>query len=114
MRAWTTGASEQLGDEVLAEQPDRTPLDRLGGMGVPVADASGHAAEQVPRDDPTAVVGDPADVHRGRVPRGLDDVDVVEEEVHLHGSCTVAADSGARHGRSATRRQSARRWYLVT
>ena len=77
---------EKLGDEVLAQQPHRAPVDRLGGEGVAVAEQSGHAAEEVPRHDAAAVVGDATDIHRCRVPGGLDDLDVVEEKVHLHSS----------------------------
>ena len=77
---------EKLGDEVLAEQAHGAPVDRLGGEGVAVAELSRHAAEEVPRHDAAAVVGDATNIHRCRIPGGLDDVDVVEEKVHLHSS----------------------------
>ncbi len=76
-----------------------------------VAQLSGHAAEQITRYDAAAVVGDPTDVDGGGIPRGLNDMDVVEEEVHLHGS-------HGRHrgdGSAGVPRlpPSARRWYRV-
>ena len=77
---------EQLGDEVLAQQADGAALHRLGGVDVPVAHMRGHAAEQVPGHDSPAVVGDASDLDGGRVPDRLDHLDVVEEEVHGHGS----------------------------
>ena len=102
---------EQLGDEVLTEQPHRAPVDRLGGIGVAVADQSGHAAEEVTGHDPAAVVGDAAILDRGRVPGGLNDLDVVEEEVHLHGS--HGRRTAEEHGRLRRLPPSARRWYRV-
>ena len=80
------GSIEELGDEVLAQQPHRSPLDRFGGVGMAVAQLSRHAAEQVSGHHAAAVVGDPTDVDGGGNPRGLNDMDVVEEEVHLHWS----------------------------
>ena len=77
---------QQLRDEVLAQQPDGAALDRLGRVGVAVADETGHAAEEVPGHDPPAVVRDATDLHRGEIADGLDDLDVVEEEVHGHTS----------------------------
>ena len=79
-------AVDQLGDEVLANEADRAALHRLCGMGVPVADEAGDATEQVPRHHPPAVVGDAADEDGGGVAHRLDHLDVVEEEVHGHGS----------------------------
>ena len=75
---------DELGDEVLAQQPDGTAVHRLGGVDVAVADPAGNAAEEVPGHDPPAVVRDPADLHGGGVADGLDHLNVVEEEVHGH------------------------------
>ena len=75
---------DQLGDEVLAQEADGATIDRLGGVGVPVADAAGDAAEEVTGDDPAAVVRDAADLDRRGVADGLDHLYVVEEEVHGH------------------------------
>ncbi len=77
---------EQLGDEVLAQQPDGTAFHRLARVGVPVADQAGHAAEEIAGHDPAAVVRDAADLHRREVADRLEHVYVVEEEVHGHGS----------------------------
>ena len=77
---------EQVGDEVLAQEADGTALDCLGGVGVTVAHVAGDTAEEVPRHHPTAVVGDASDRDRGGVADRLDHLDVVEEEVHGHGS----------------------------
>ena len=82
---------EKLGDEVLAQQAHCAPVHRLGGEGVAVAELSRHAAEEVPRHDPAAVVGDATNIHRCRIPGGLDDFDVVEEKVHLHSSARSPA-----------------------
>ena len=79
----------KFGDEVLAQEADGTPLHGVEGEGVSVAHHSRDTAEEVARPDPPAVVRDPADQHGRRVPHRLNDVDVVEEEVHGHG----------RHGR---------------
>ena len=75
---------EQLGDEVLAQQPDGTALYRLTRVGVPVTDLAGHAAKQIPGHHSSAVVRDAADFHRREVTDRLDDLYVVEEEVHGH------------------------------
>ena len=77
---------EQLGNEVLAQEADRAALDRLAGIGVPVARQPGHATEEVAGNDPAAVVRDASHLHRGRVPDRLDHLDVVEEDVHGDGS----------------------------
>ena len=84
IRVCTTSCVDELGNEVLAEEADGAPVHRLGGMGVAVTDAAGHAAEEVTGDDPTAVVRDAADLDRGGVADGLDHLYVVEEEVHGH------------------------------
>ena len=75
---------DQLGNEVLAQEADGAAVHRLGGVDVPVADAAGHATEEVPGNDPAAVVRDPPDLDRGGVTDGLDHLYVVEEEVHGH------------------------------
>ena len=75
---------DELGNEVLAQEADGTAVHRFGGVDVPVADAAGHAAEEVPGHDPPTVVRDPADLDRGGVADGLDHLYVVEEEVHGH------------------------------
>ena len=62
------GPVEQLGDEVLAQEPDRAPVDGLGGVVVAVRDQSGHAAEQVSGHHPSAVMGNAPDLHRCGVP----------------------------------------------
>ncbi len=80
------GPIQQFGDEVLTEQPDGSPVDRVGRKRMPVGDKTGHAAEEVTGHDPTTVVRNAADVDCGRVSRCLNDFDVVEEKVHLHGS----------------------------
>ena len=84
IRVCTTSCSIELGNEVLAEKADGTAVHGLRGVHVPVADASGHAEEEVARDDPAAVVRDTADLDRGGVADGLDHLNVVEEEVHGH------------------------------
>ena len=79
-------AVEQVWDEVLTQQADRPALHGLGGVDVPVAHVAGNTAEEVPRHDPAAVVGDAADVDGRGVTDRLDHLYVVEEEVHRHGS----------------------------
>jgi hypothetical protein len=77
---------EQLGDEVLTEQPDGPALDRFGRIGVTVGDQSRNTTEQVAGDDAPAVVRDAPNVNCGRIPGCLNDLNIVEQEVHLHGS----------------------------
>jgi hypothetical protein len=55
-------------------------------MLVPVADVTGDATEEISGHHPATVVRDPADIDRREVADGLEDLYVVEEEVHRHGS----------------------------
>ena len=75
---------DQLRNEVLTQETDGAPVHRLGGMGVPIADVAGDAAEEVAGDDPATVVRDAAHLDRRRVADGLNHLYVVEEEVHGH------------------------------
>ncbi len=77
---------QQVGDEVLAQEPDRAPVDRLGGVHVAVADVARHAAKEVSGYDPPAVVGDATHLDGGGVADRLDHLYVVEEKVHGDGS----------------------------
>jgi hypothetical protein len=80
-------ATQQLRDEVLTEHADSASLDGLPGVAVPVTHDPRNATEEVARNHPSAVVGDATHLDGGRVPtHGLEHVDVVEEEVHRHGS----------------------------
>ena len=79
-------AVEQVRNEVLAQEADGTALDCLCRVGVTVAHVAGDTAEEVTRHHATAVVGDASDRDRGGVADRLDHLDVVEEEVHGHGS----------------------------
>jgi hypothetical protein len=75
---------DQLGDEVLAKEPDGATVHRFSGVRVPVADTPGDATEEVAGHNPATVVRDPADLHRRGVADGLNDLYVVEKEVHGH------------------------------
>ena len=97
---------------MFAEQSDGSPVHRVGGKRVAVGDKTGHAAEEVTGHDPATVVRNAADVDCGRVPRCLNDFDVVEEKVHLHGS-HGRPNSGIRTGAPRVA-PSDRRWYRLT
>ncbi len=77
---------QQLGDEVLAQHADRTALDRLACVNVPVAHEARHTAKEVTRYDSATVVGDAPDLDGGGIAHRFQHLDVVEEEVHRHGS----------------------------
>ena len=103
---------EKFGDEVLAEDAHGAPVHGLGREGMSVSELAGHAAEEITRDHAAAVMGDASHVDRCRVPRCLNDFDVVEEKVHLHsshGRPHSRVGAGAPHAPPA-----ARRWYRVT
>jgi hypothetical protein len=76
--------AEQVRNEVLAEDPNRTPFHCLGRMLVPVADVTRDTAEEISRYHSATVVRDAADIDSREVADGLEDRYVVEEEIHRH------------------------------
>ncbi len=104
--------TKEFRNDVLADQTDGAPIDRLGGKGVAIAGQSGNAAEQIARHHSSAVMGDPGDVDRARVPGALEDLYVVEQEVHLDG--VHGRGAGGEYTVNPCHFPPAGRWYRVT